>query len=67
MVDIKKVGSNKHNNNQIIFQNTKISIIFYKKLVLCIICDKYGSNDEKIFETVSKTLKILCSINNMNE
>ena len=67
MVDIKKLRSNKHNNNQIIFQNTKISITFYKKLVLCIICDKYGSNDEEIFKEVSKTLKIPCSINNMNE
>ena len=38
-------------------------------LVLSIICDKCGSNDEKIFkeEESIEILKILGLINNMNE
>ena len=32
------------------FKNPKISRIFNKTLVLSIVCDKCGNNDDKIFE-----------------
>ena len=50
------------------FKNPKISYLFNKALVLVIICDKCGSNDEKIFNKKSiEILKILGLINNINE
>ena len=51
------------------FKDPQISCIFDKALVLSIICDKCGSNDEKLFkeEESIEILKILGLINNMNE
>ena len=50
-------------------KNRKISYIFEKKLVLSIICSKFGSKDEKIFkeEQSIKILKILGLINSIEQ
>ena len=44
------------------FKNPKISCIFYKTLVLCIICGKCGIKDGKLLNIgePSEILKILC-------
>ena len=51
----KKIKYNKYRK----FKNLKISYIFNKTWVLCIICDKCGSKDEKVFkeEESIKTFK----------
>ena len=50
------------------FKNHKISYIFDKTLFIFIICDKCGSNDEKIFEKESmEILENLGLIDNMDE
>ena len=51
------------------FKNPEISCICYKTLLLSSICNKCGSEDERIFmerESV-ETLKILCLINIIDE
>ena len=50
------------------FENSKISYVFYAKLVLSITFDKCGSNDENIFEEEEsfRILKVIGLINNMN-
>ena len=49
------------------FKNHKISYIFEKTLVIYIICNKCGNEDEKIFkeEESIDLLKILSSIKNI--
>ena len=51
------------------FKNPKASYTFNEALVLSIICDKCGSNDDKIFtiEESIEILKILGLIDNINE
>ena len=50
-------------------KNPRISYIFDELLSLSTICDKCGSNDQKIFkeEESIEILKILGLINNMSE
>ena len=51
------------------FKQPKISYICYKKLLLCSICNKCGSEDEQIFmeEASIKILKILDLTANIEE
>ena len=64
---MKKIYCNKcHKYGK--FKKPEISNIFYKTLVLYNICDKCGSDDEKVFqeEESSEILKIVDLINNMD-
>ena len=51
------------------FKNSKISCIFSKISGFSIICDKYGSSDDKLFkeEKSIETSKILALTDNVNE
>ena len=51
------------------FKNSKISCICYKTLLLFSICNKCGSEDEKMFKEEEKIdmLKVLDLINNIEE
>ena len=59
------IKCNKHKK----FKNLQMLYVFNKKFVIYIICDKCGSNDDKVFkeEESIEILKVLGLIDNINE